>query len=114
TRPRTRGDRGRVRRSVADRAGPGFRNGRRGLVRRRPDTALANATVYLEAVGHVVVAWVWLEQLVAAHGRKGAFYEGKRAAAAYFFRHELPRTGPQFDLVASRDTTVLHTPTDIL
>ena len=79
-----------------------------------PDTALANATVYLEAVGHVVVAWVWLEQLVAAHGRKGAFYEGKRAAAAYFFRHELPRTGPQFDLVASRDTTVLHTPTDIL
>ncbi|HIY43102.1 MAG TPA: acyl-CoA dehydrogenase [Candidatus Nocardiopsis merdipullorum] len=79
-----------------------------------PDTALANATVYLEAVGHVVVAWIWLEQLVAAHGRKGAFYEGKRAAAAYFFRHELPRTGPQFDLVASRDTTVLHTPTDIL
>ena len=79
-----------------------------------PDTALANATVYLEAVGHVVVAWIWLEQLVAAHGRKGAFYEGKRAAAAYFFRHELPRTGPQFDLVASRDTTVLHTPSDIL
>ncbi len=79
-----------------------------------PAVALANATPYLEAVGHVVVAWMWLEQLVAAHGREGGFYEGKRAAAAYFFRHELPRTGPQFDLVASRDRTVLDVPPDVL
>ncbi|MFW6642391.1 acyl-CoA dehydrogenase [Nocardiopsis algeriensis] len=79
-----------------------------------PETALANATAYLEATGHVVVAWMWLEQLVAAHGREGRFYDGKRAAAAYFFRHELPRTGPQFDLVASGDRTVLDTPADIL
>ncbi|WP_028647029.1 acyl-CoA dehydrogenase [Nocardiopsis sp. CNT312] len=69
--------------------------------------ALANATPYLEAVGHVVIAWLWLEQAVAAHGKDGAFYDGKRAAAAYFFRYELPRTGPQFDLVASRDRTTL-------
>ncbi|MFE6390287.1 acyl-CoA dehydrogenase [Nocardiopsis dassonvillei] len=79
-----------------------------------PAVALANATPYLEAVGHVVVAWMWLEQLVAAHGREGGFYEGKRAAAAYFFRHELPRTGPQFDLVASRDRTVLDVSPDVL
>ncbi|MFD3688831.1 acyl-CoA dehydrogenase [Nocardiopsis sp. NPDC058631] len=79
-----------------------------------PAVALANATPYLEAVGHVVVAWLWLEQLVAAHGRTGGFYEGKRAAAAYFFRHELPRTGPQFDLVASRDRTVLDVSPDVL
>ncbi|GAA0979472.1 acyl-CoA dehydrogenase [Nocardiopsis tropica] len=79
-----------------------------------PAVALANATPYLEAVGHVVVAWLWLEQLVAAHGSAGDFYEGKRAAAAYFFRHELPRTGPQFDLVASRDRTVLDVSPDVL
>ncbi|SHK66605.1 butyryl-CoA dehydrogenase [Nocardiopsis flavescens] len=86
-----------------------------------PAEALANATPYLEAVGHVVVAWMWLEQLVAL-GDAGdardagdaAFRAGKRAAAAYFFRHELPRTGPQFDLVASRDRTVLDTPPDVL
>ncbi|XKK41926.1 acyl-CoA dehydrogenase C-terminal domain-containing protein [Nocardiopsis sp. ARC36] len=60
------------------------------------------------------MAWLWLEQLVAAHGRAGDFYEGKRAAAAYFFRHELPRTGPQFDLVASRDRTVLDVSPDVL
>ena len=33
-----------------------------------PDRTLANATVYLEAAGHVVVAWMWLEQLVAVRG----------------------------------------------
>ncbi|GHC78774.1 acyl-CoA dehydrogenase [Nocardiopsis terrae] len=79
-----------------------------------PAAALANATPYLEAVGHVVVAWLWLDQLVAAHGGEGEFYEGKRAAAAYFFRHELPRTGPQFDLVASGDRTVLDVSPDVL
>ncbi|MBQ1081961.1 acyl-CoA dehydrogenase [Nocardiopsis sp. B62] len=79
-----------------------------------PAAALANATPYLEAVGHVVVAWMWLEQLIAAHGKEGTFYEGKRAAAAYFFRHELPRTEAWFALVASRDRTVLDTSPDVL
>jgi alkylation response protein AidB-like acyl-CoA dehydrogenase len=69
--------------------------------------SLANASVYLEAVGHVVVAWMWLEQLLACEGRTGDFYDGKRAAAQYFFRWELPRTGPQLDLLASLDRTTL-------
>jgi len=71
------------------------------------DVALANATTYLEAAGHVVIAWMWLEQLLAAAGRDGAFYEGKRAAARCFFRFELPRTGPQLDLLAERDRLTL-------
>ncbi|MBX6388169.1 MAG: acyl-CoA dehydrogenase [Frankia sp.] len=74
-----------------------------------PNVTLANASVYLEAVGHTVVAWLWLEQLLAAAGKQGAFYEGKRAAARYFYRHELPRTGPQLDLLASLDRTTLDT-----
>ena len=76
--------------------------------------ALANASVYLEAVGHAVVAWLWLEQEVAAHGRDGDFYDGKRAAARYFFRWELPRTGPQLDLLESLDRTTLDTRPDWL
>ena len=72
-----------------------------------PELALANASVYLEAVGHVVVAWLWLEQALAAEGREGHFYDGKRAAAQYFFRYELPRTGPQLDLLDSLDRTTL-------
>ncbi|MFQ6147725.1 acyl-CoA dehydrogenase [Streptomyces seoulensis] len=72
-----------------------------------PQTALANASIYLEAVGHTVLAWIWLEQLLAADGRDGDFYEGKRQAGRYFFRYELPRTGPQFALLESLDRTTL-------
>ena len=71
-----------------------------------PEVALANASLYLEAVGHVVIAWIWLEQLLAASG-EGDFYAGKRAAAQYFFRYELPKTGPQLDLLATLDRTTL-------
>lgn len=72
-----------------------------------PEQTLANATVYLEAAGHLVVAWMWLEQLVAVGGSEGDFYDGKRAAARYFFRWELPKVGPMLDLLASGDTTTL-------
>jgi len=68
---------------------------------------LANATVYLEAFGHVVLSWIWLEQALAAHGKAGDFYEGKRQACRYFYRWELPRTVPQFDLLDSLDDTTL-------
>ncbi len=71
------------------------------------EVALANSTVYLEAFGHVVVAWLWLEQLLAAGNNEGDFYDGKRQAARFFFRWELPRTGPQLDLLESLDTTTL-------
>jgi alkylation response protein AidB-like acyl-CoA dehydrogenase len=71
------------------------------------EAALANSVVYLEAFGHIVVAWMWLEQFVAAEGRSGEFYDGKRQAARYFFRYELPRTAPQLDLLESLDRTTL-------
>ena len=73
------------------------------------EVSLANASVYLEAVGHVVLAWVWLEQLLAADGKTGSFYDGKRQAGRYFFRCELPKTGPQFALLEALDTTSLDT-----
>jgi alkylation response protein AidB-like acyl-CoA dehydrogenase len=73
-----------------------------------PEVTLANASVYLEAAGHLVVGWLWLEQALAAEGRAGDLYTGKRQAARYFQRWELPRVGPQLDLLASLDTTVLE------
>ncbi|WP_330254506.1 acyl-CoA dehydrogenase [Nocardia sp. NBC_00565] len=72
-----------------------------------PAAAMANSTVYLEAFGHVVVAWIWLEQALAAHAKQGDFYDGKRAAARYFFRYELPKTAPQLDLLELMDRTTL-------
>src|SRR6185312_7155181 len=60
------------------------------------DAALANSVVYMEAVGHLVIAWMWLEQMCAADGRSGDFYDGKR------------QTGPQLDLLARMDRTTLE------
>jgi hypothetical protein len=71
------------------------------------EAALANSVVYLEAFGHVVVAWLWLEQFIVADGCDGDFYDGKRHAARFFFRYELPRTAAQFDLLESLDRTTL-------
>jgi butyryl-CoA dehydrogenase len=72
------------------------------------DLTLANASIYLEAVGHAVLAWIWLEQMLAAHGKQGDFYEGKRQAGRFFFRWELPRIYPQLDLLESLDNTTLN------
>ena len=71
------------------------------------DAALANSVAYLEAFGHIVVAWIWLQQVVACNGRTGDFYDGKRQAARYFFRSELPKAGPALDLLATLDRTSL-------
>jgi butyryl-CoA dehydrogenase len=73
-----------------------------------PAKVTANATVYLEAAGHLVISWLWLEQFLAAADAEGDFYDGKRQAARYFFRWELPRIGPMLDLLASGDTTTLE------
>ena len=51
---------------------------------------------------------MWLEQFLAAQGKSGDFYDGKRQAARYFFRYELPNTAPQFDLLHSLDRTTLE------
>jgi alkylation response protein AidB-like acyl-CoA dehydrogenase len=72
------------------------------------EVALANATAYLEAAGQIVVAWLWLDQLLAVGERSGPFYDGKRQAATYFFRYELPKAGPQLDLVQSLDRTTIE------
>ncbi len=72
-----------------------------------PRVSLANATVYLEAFGHLSVAWIWLDQLLAVGAKRGDFYAGKRAAAAYFYRYELPKIEPQLALLESLDRTTL-------
>ena len=75
------------------------------------NVTLANASVYLEAFGHMVMAWVWLEQALLSLN-KGAshdanFYAGKLQACKYFYQHELIKVHPQLDLLASLDTTSL-------
>jgi alkylation response protein AidB-like acyl-CoA dehydrogenase len=71
---------------------------------------LANASIYLEAFGHVVMAWIWMEQaLVAtrAANRHEDFYRGKLQACQYFIKWELPKVRPMLNLLESLDTTTL-------
>jgi len=75
-------------------------------------TRLANSTIYLEAFGHIVVAWIWLEQLAVLETRRveGAdepFYRGKRQAARYFYIYELPKVAAQLELLGLLDRTAL-------
>jgi butyryl-CoA dehydrogenase len=72
-----------------------------------PELALANATRHADALGHVVVAWMWLEQLIACDGKDAPFYEGKRVAGRYFIGHMLPDIGPALDLIEARDRMLL-------
>ena len=76
-----------------------------------PARTLANATPYLEAFGHVVLAWIWLDQSLAAsaHYRRddSDFYHGKWQACRYFFLYELPKVDSMLDLVESLDDTTL-------
>ncbi len=76
---------------------------------------LANASIYLEMLGHVVIAWIWLRQgvlaqraLAAAQGAEADFYRGKLQACQYFFRYELPKTAAQNELLRSLDPTCLE------
>jgi alkylation response protein AidB-like acyl-CoA dehydrogenase len=80
-----------------------------------PDLGLANASAYLQSFGHVVVAWMWLRQgLAAARGLAGAngpdrdFYEGKLAACRWFFRWELPSVAHPLAMLAALDPTCLE------
>ncbi len=79
-----------------------------------PELALANATRHADALGHVVVAWMWLEQLIACDGRDEPFYEGKRLAGRYFIGHMLPEIGPTLDLIEARDRLLLDIDPNLL
>ena len=71
-----------------------------------PAEALANATPYLQAFGHLVIAWIWLDVATCAAGSAASDSQrGRLAACRYFFRYELPRIGAWLGVVASRDDT---------
>ena len=70
-----------------------------------PEEALANATPYLQAFGHVVLAWMWLDVALAAGAAPEPMKQGKLAAMRYFFDYELPKTGAWLAVVSSCNPT---------
>jgi alkylation response protein AidB-like acyl-CoA dehydrogenase len=75
-----------------------------------PEAALANATPYLQAFGHTVLAWIWLDVALCAQARlesggDASLLQGKHSACCYFFRYELPRVEAWLGVVETRDDT---------
>jgi alkylation response protein AidB-like acyl-CoA dehydrogenase len=80
-----------------------------------PAAALANAVPYMQAFGHTVVAWLWLDVALAAAARAApgdAASLGRVQAARYFFRYELPKIGAWLQVAATRDATCAQMPED--
>ncbi len=71
---------------------------------------LANATHYMTLLGHVVIAWMWLKQALAAQqalpnasATDQDFYRGKLQTCRYFFAQELPAVEHSARLLSSLD-----------
>lgn len=78
------------------------------------DLRLANAGPYLEAFGHIVVGWLWLDQMVTAMSIDGEhsdddFFLGKRAACDYYFGWEMPKVSAWMSVLDPVEQTPLTT-----
>jgi butyryl-CoA dehydrogenase len=77
----------------------------------KPAQALANAVPYMQAFGHTVLAWIWLDVAMAADvSEAGAAAQGRLTAARYFFHYELPKIGAWLSVVQTRDLTCADMP----
>jgi butyryl-CoA dehydrogenase len=77
---------------------------------------LANATIYLDMFGQVVMSWIWLKQALTAMRKLNQnqseqvdsevnFYQGKLYAAQYFISRELPQTVQKAALLGLNEST---------
>ena len=71
----------------------------------QPQEALANAVPYLQAFGHLVLAWIWLDVSASCRGPQTPAQTGRQAAAKYFFHYELPKIDAWLHVVSNRDMT---------
>ncbi|MCE2667269.1 MAG: acyl-CoA dehydrogenase [Burkholderiales bacterium] len=71
----------------------------------QPQEALANAVPYLQAFGHLVLAWIWLDVSASCRGAQTPAQTGRQAAAKFFFHYELPKIDAWLQVVSNRDMT---------
>jgi len=78
-----------------------------------PEASLAHAMPYLQAFGHVIIAWIWLELSLAASQSEQStdedFLQGMRHACRYFYVHELPKIAAWLAPAEAGDTTIAET-----
>ena len=64
----------------------------------------------MQAFGHTVLAWIWLDVALAVRADGAPASTGKLAAMTYFFNYELPKTGAWLRVVETRDPTCADMP----
>jgi len=76
-----------------------------------PTQALANAVPYMQAFGHTVMAWIWLDVALTAHASpESPARTGRLSAMRFFFHYELPKIGAWLAVVSRRDLTCADMP----
>jgi len=69
--------------------------------------ALSNAMPYMQAFGHTVLAWIWLELALATQAAHDASradaMAGRLQALRYFYAYEVPKVGAWLAVVNARD-----------
>jgi butyryl-CoA dehydrogenase len=72
-----------------------------------PAEALANAVPYMQAFGHTVLAWIWLDVACTVWAKDENLLEAKNqgrvSAGAYFYHYELPKIAAWLQVVSERD-----------
>jgi alkylation response protein AidB-like acyl-CoA dehydrogenase len=76
-----------------------------------PGDALANAVPYMQAFGHTVLAWTWLDVALASLSLPAdAPHAGRMGAMRYFYHYELPKIDAWLKVVETRDLTCADLP----
>lgn len=77
--------------------------------------SLSNATAYLDALGNIVIAWMWLKQAQVAQdklpksmGADQNFYEGKLRACHFYFTYKLPGVLTELNILARLDDSLIN------
>lgn len=79
-----------------------------------PLEALPNAVPYMQAFGHTVLAWMWLDVTLASKNatHSVAACAGIDLSNQYFYHYELPKIDAWLAVVSQRDMTCANAPED--
>ncbi|HXF45049.1 MAG TPA: acyl-CoA dehydrogenase [Burkholderiaceae bacterium] len=72
------------------------------------EAALAHATPYMQAFGHTVLAWIWLQLALASAAGDESLRQGIGTACRFFFVYELPRVPAFLAPALAGDRTLIE------
>jgi butyryl-CoA dehydrogenase len=74
----------------------------------------ADANLFMEMMGHITIAWLWLgmsvtasKGIVSGDTNKKQFYESKVECMKFFFKYELNKTSSLAESIMSEDQLTL-------